>query len=356
VHNLFNDWVTLLVELQHPKLDGGALTRTKQGGEIQFQKDLNISLNGSWESRLQIGSYFSHELFKHRKIATHLLIHGNVTKFMQGHSVFGSSDFITPVVSAVKKIIKILELKPNDLEMAKIKKGDIEITRVDITNMTRLNNNVDVEIYLRKYAGTATFRGKRVEVVGDTINHWGTNYIQKTSKRWTFKNYNKYNDLLNGPLDHRIPDYVIHKDLLIKHCEGMVRNELTLRKTELRKIGIEKLNQLTAETVKTQFEKYRGKILLADNIELSHEQVLNMPRHLQHTYLLWMSGKDVRYSFNTLRTYQRHRKQLIEQYNIDINTLVERQVNNVVPMVRILEAKPEPLPEWADELGLVHHG
>lgn len=351
---LFNDWTTVLVQVEHEKLDTGYFMSTLPGGEIQFQSDKNLSLMGSWESRIQVKSIYSSAYYNNSGKATHLLVHGNLTKFMQGHAVVGSPDFQSVVIGAVRFILNQLKIVPNDLEVNKINKGEMELTRVDITQMTRLSNNNDVESYLRKYAASATYRGKRVLIVGNTNRIWGTNYIQKCSSWWTFKNYNKFHDLT---LAHRLPDYLPMKKQLLEYSEGMVRHELTLRKPQLRKFEITTLKDLTNHLIKSHYQNHREKITVADNLKLTDDIIAELPRHLLATYLIWQNGLTVTQHFNNRMTFLRHRKALLK-FDIDINTLVERNTN-VIPMVRILEPKIESfesLPAWFNDNNLIYHG
>ena len=51
-------------------------------------------------------------------------------------------------------------------------------------------------------------------------------------------------------------------------------------------------------------------------------------------------------------TFYRHRTQLLE-FGIDISIAQESKRNNIVPMIRYLEAEPVGVPSWAYEKGLV---
>lgn len=78
-----------------------------------------------------------------------------------------------------------------------------------------------------------------------------------------------------------------------------------------------------------------------------------MGRNTQSTYILWNSGEDLRDTL-PLRTYYRHRKELLP-YGIDIALRRESfERSNVVPLVRVLEAMPAAIPNWAFDQGLVH--
>ena len=52
--------------------------------------------------------------------------------------------------------------------------------------------------------------------------------------------------------------------------------------------------------------------------------------------------------------FYRYRRKL-KEYDIDIGILrdVEKDTNNVIPLMRVLEAQPVGIPDWAIEQGLV---
>ncbi|WP_228261220.1 phage/plasmid replication protein, II/X family [Acinetobacter baumannii] len=51
-------------------------------------------------------------------------------------------------------------------------------------------------------------------------------------------------------------------------------------------------------------------------------------------------------------TFYRDRKQILE-YGIDISTKSPKEKNNVIPLIRVLEAQPVGIPDWANERKLV---
>ena len=67
---------------------------------------------------------------------------------------------------------------------------------------------------------------------------------------------------------------------------------------------------------------------------------------------LWRQGADLRQLLSE-PTYFRHRKKLLE-YGVDISSMhLEPEHNNVVPLMRIIEAVPVANPAWAYERGLI---
>lgn len=93
---------------------------------------------------------------------------------------------------------------------------------------------------------------------------------------------------------------------------------------------------------------------MKNNLHLSTDTLNKLPNPLKSTYLLWQEGHDCR-AVMSLSTYKRHRKQLKEYgINIDLErkSQTERQ-SNVIPLIRVLEAKPAEIPAWAYENNLI---
>ncbi|MCC5709515.1 phage/plasmid replication protein, II/X family, partial [Klebsiella pneumoniae] len=69
---------------------------------------------------------------------------------------------------------------------------------------------------------------------------------------------------------------------------------------------------------------------------------------------------DIR-SMHSKTAFYRYRKGLMDALGIDIATVQYKQPDNVVPFIRIIEAKPMGVPDWAigTDLyfdGAVNHG
>ena len=93
---------------------------------------------------------------------------------------------------------------------------------------------------------------------------------------------------------------------------------------------------------------------MSHQIALSTDQKLAIPQRLRSSYILWESGEDLR-STLPRTTFYRHRKDLLP-YGIYIAIINETSTaNNVVPLVRVLEAKPASIPRWAFTHNLIHH-
>ncbi|WP_214295087.1 phage/plasmid replication protein, II/X family, partial [Escherichia coli] len=98
-------------------------------------------------------------------------------------------------------------------------------------------------------------------------------------------------------------------------------------------------NSWNIETPNKLFSDYVGRIEMNQNTILTDEKIINLPRKIQSTYLLWKQGANMK-EMLPKPTFYRHRKELLS-FGIDINFYCESpDSNNVVPLVRTLEAKP----------------
>ncbi|MCC5058182.1 phage/plasmid replication protein, II/X family, partial [Xanthomonas campestris] len=76
------------------------------------------------------------------------------------------------------------------------------------------------------------------------------------------------------------------------------------------------------------------------------DDVIEMLTAGQHNaYLAWVAGNDLRDTMSRPSFYRLRAKLL--PHGVDIATLMPREVSNVVPLFRTLEAVPAPVPEWA---------
>ena len=97
--------------------------------------------------------------------------------------------------------------------------------------------------------------------------------------------------------------------------------------------------------------------LVLDGLEISDnmpapDDVLNtLPYRLRLVYQSWKNGDDLRQMLPK-NTFYRHRRALLP-YGIDIAIPQQAERNNVIPLIRYLEAQPATIPQWAYDRGLV---
>lgn len=334
------DWVSAILPLQHEPIDSGCVMKILPSGAVDWQTPCRHSITGSFSSNITVKSNGSNGQGQ----ATHIYFSGNPSKFLQGHNLFGSDHILTLMLDAYHAICNALNVRPTSSDLKAVEEGDYEITRVDINQSFALSCRSDVRSWLRAAEFKSRTRAGRSQLKGSTL------YFNKTSSRWSFKFYSKGDEI--EARNHQLPDE-LRETPLTEWADNILRAELTLRKKEMTKINITHARDLTINFCHSLFSEYMGRIQMSEQLSLSHQELSDLPARLKSTYVLWRSGEDPR-SLLTKRTYYRHRKELLS-FGIDIAIIKEQaDLSNVVPLIRILEAKPVPVPKFAFKLSLVH--
>lgn len=336
------DWVTAVLPLLHAPINAGGVMKFDADGSEEWFTPCRLQVQGSHESSIQIRS--DGEL-NSAGLATSILFSGNPSKFLQGHNVFGSDDLISLMRDAFFAVCRHLKITPQLADARKVLKGDYPLITIDINQSFELPARKDVLSWIRAAEYKSKTRHGRPQMKGGTL------YFGKHSQRWALKAYSKGEEI--EARDHKLPEDLQNTDIP-KWADNKLRIELRLKKKELTELKILKANDLTPDVVTDIYTNYVRKIEMNQQIRLTSEQELELPQRLRSTYVLWKSGEDLR-STLPKTTFYRHRKEL-SHYGIDI-TLRKESIDqsNIVPLVRILEAKPVSVPLWAIENRLVHH-
>ncbi|TLT78968.1 phage/plasmid replication protein, II/X family, partial [Acinetobacter baumannii] len=72
---------------------------------------------------------------------------------------------------------------------------------------------------------------------------------------------------------------------------------------------------------------------------------------LRLVYQTWLKGEDL-LTIMSKSAFKGCRSEMLK-YGIDISTKSPKEKNNVIPLIRVLEAKPVGIPDWAYERNLV---
>lgn len=335
------DWVTAIILFEHEPLNGGSVVKVSPDGEIEWEAPCRISVRGSYEQTISVKSLGGNGAGK----ASELVLSGNPSKYLQGHNVFGSDDLQLLVFDTFVDVCATLGL-PIDAESKRnVWRGDYRLTRIDINYMFSLGTQGDVKSWLR----AAEYKSKSRH--GRPSSKAGTLYWGKQSRRWSLKAYSKWEEI-HASGDHKLPDRFQNTPIKA-FAEDKLRIELTLRGKLLDELGYSRAKEWCGNTPSAMFRQYLRKIEMNEQIALSTSLLNRLSNPLRGTYILWKDGYNPREVLSK-PTFYRHRKQLRE-YGIDINLAVEKKdMSNVVPLVRILEAKPVGIPDWAYKMGLVY--
>jgi II/X family phage/plasmid replication protein len=335
------DWLTFTAPLPHVGAIGaGQVMSISSDGEIEWCCTRRRTVEGSFSTGLQVRT-------SPRTVdpCTHVEISGNPVKFFQVHNLLGTDDLPSLVVATLDHVAVCLGITVTDETRAQWLAGAVQITRVDLTQSFHLGNRSDVLAWLRAAEQTAhlSHRGRGQLVKGSTL------YFGKQSRRWSLKLYSKGQEITAKGHGQ---DAILRLPAAVAWADRTLRAELTLRGMELRRIG----RASVADWLPVDGVPFEPLTLLADHLgamtmttarTLPDDVLASLSTGQRCAYLAWLSGVDLRQTMPD-RSFYRLRRALLP-HNIDVATLQpsEEAVTNVVPLGRVLEAKPVGVPDWA---------
>ncbi|MEO0822212.1 MAG: phage/plasmid replication protein, II/X family [Pseudomonadota bacterium] len=303
----------------------------------------HVQVKGSFDAGLTV-----------QVIARRMRISGNPVKYLTGQNVIGTDDIWRLVRMTYQTVKAALDLAECEKANHAIATGDVKIARVDCTFSYYVGNEDDVRLWLRamsetchvRYRGRGHFDdGMASLIFGLTIK---PGEKPKGSKYSSFKFYAKAQELKKRPLRCN-PRF---HDELHSLANGHVRAEALFRHRELVRYNLGTLERWNAETSLMLNRAWIEKMEIAPSVELTDHKVNDLPHYLRATYLLWKDGADLR-GVLARRTFYRHRKELMAMAMIDIATKPAGQERRVVPILRVIEARPacvEPSPALFERL------
>ena len=333
------DWVTARLPCQNSGdiCDGKVIKINADDTAIEWTTQTRLSLTGSHDSSISIRSVTENTIE----------ISGNPAKFLQGHTLFGSNDLRLLMWVFFETLLSMYDigLNPTIQDLQAIKEGRYTVSRVDINETWFLKNRSEVMAWIRA-AGqkmSMPYRGKGV-FSGDTL-YWG-----KGSKYFYLKCYSKGDEInrkkSNYPDDLRTPK-------MLEYADKALRLELVLCSKALREWHINMPCDWLPDMPKMLLLTHVRSLEMSNNFTLDDDVLDALPTKLRLYYKAWLRGDDLRQDLPA-RTYYRIRKQL-KEYDINIELVrdVDKPVDNVIPLIKILEAEPVGVPDWAYEQGLV---
>nr|WP_221444397.1 phage/plasmid replication protein, II/X family [Rhodanobacter sp. MP7CTX1] len=334
--------MTFLAPCAHAHaIDGGQVLSLAPGGELQWMSRKRASVRGSFDTCLTIRTA-THT----PEPLTHVEISGNPVKFFQGHNLWGSDDVHALVVHTLDHLSGLgdLGLLPTAEDRAAWLSGDVRLTRVDQTQSYHLGNLSDVLAWLRAAEQTAhlSHRGRGQLVKGSTL------YFGQHSRRWSLKLYAKGQEIRDK--GHR-QEMILDLPHALAWADRTLRAELVLRSMELRRLGLDmvtawsQLDGVDSAVTARLLQDRLGAMTMNTVAHLSASVLDSLRPSLRMAYQSWEAGCDLR-AIVSRPTFYRYRADLLP-HGIDIAALNPKERSNVVPLVRVLEAVPAPVPDWA---------
>lgn len=302
-------------------------------GSVEWAAEKTLHLRGSHDARIAVRTVKRGEME----------FSGNPAKFLQGHNLFGSDDVKGLLFDALVDVCEALELNPTSENVAAWRRGDILLSRVDVTGMYELPTPSDVGAWLVAAGKTASIKWRGRGHYQDGTLYFGKVAKGKRSSPWQMKLYHKGQEVMV----HRLHKDLEHREDLEKWASNKLRIEVTLRTQELKRLGLHYVRNWTVERAGRTFEAYLSKLDIGEDQMVDIDVEEQLKPSLRAVYALWKTGADMRGVF-TRPTFYRYRKEIMAVTGADIGTL--SATGNVVPLRRYLEAKPVGAPEWAGSL------
>ncbi len=316
------DWLNFTIELQHETIPNGGCVVFDENGDIKRGFDIKRQIDGSHDSTIQVLSTSAFDFYSEVMIqlglykgsdsngqSSAISFYGNPVKYLQGHNVIGTNCLRSLASAVIKDVFPKLGFSDSQLKFAlkKIYSYDFWVTKIDITHMFDYGTHQNVENLMNTFIQTVKARGDRLSQDGNTF------YIGKHSGLWSFKFYNKYNELISNSKHHKLNPKFKNTGLLA-FAKGKLRAELVLRKKQLKRLNLLHASKLQGE-LDNLFNMFLGRFTMtnqrADKAKL---QSLGI-RHL-NTYYRWKDGDNPK-SFLSRPSFYRHRTQLLD-IGIDI--------------------------------------
>lgn len=333
------DWVTAKLPCRNTLRTGGII-KHDANGEIEWVSQSWLPVQGSHDSSIVIKPMTENTI----------QISGNPAKWLQGHNLFGTNDLkwlMARFFSSLHEVLCDDGLRPTIDQLDLIEDGKYTISRVDINETWHLKDQSEVMAWIRGASDKiALARRGRGVFSGDTL-YWGK---QKKDNFWYLKCYSKGDEInskkSNFPAVLRTPE-------MLEYADKALRIEMTIASKALREWEINMPCNWFPNQGKLILLDHIGKLEMSSNFRLDDGVLNGLPSRMKMAYLAWVHGEDLR-SFLPKNTFYRYRREL-KQYDIDIALVrdVEKPIDNVVPLIKILEAKPVGIPYWAFEQDLV---
>lgn len=329
------DWISATIPCMHNSdvLTSGYVVSLDANNDVQWTVTKKLSVEGSYSSKIQIASNGSD-----------IYITGNPVKFLQGHNLFGTNDLNDLMNKFFDKLLTLdLGLHPTTEQRENIRKGFYNLSRVDVNETWHLNNKNDVMAWIRAVGNTGYMKHRGVgQFSHDTV------YFGQKSRRWSLKCYSKGHEI--KAKGHHLPKDLQFPEML-EYADKSLRIEGCIRSLELKRLGLHFAHHWTVDTAKVLLLNLLSNLQLSDTYMLKDDVLDTLPTRLRLVYQTWLNGDDLKHIYKKSQYYA-IRKQMLA-YGVDIASPSPQEKTNVIPLVRVLEAQPVGIPDWAYEKGLV---
>jgi II/X family phage/plasmid replication protein len=308
-----------------------------KGNEVRFQMTNRVDIFGA-DRRYNLKMRYdelTHELF----------IEGALYAYLYGQNVYTTHSLRDVCVAVLREIRDKIGLKPeSESDGKQWVKGDIHLHRVDISVNFRMKSKAQVLRVLQQLAIQMVHIRGSMRKVETTVY-----YQPQEGKRYGICNYAKGPQLRSRDSKDGSEEDLIY-ERLIKDCDSILRSEVTVMRSELKKIDLDKVSAWDDETAKRVFKKYfeRMKIFnVMSTTKMPPEFSKLTPRQRLIAVALQQGFDLAPYlARTTIEKYEA----LFRKHGIDIRTPASPKKS--IPLKTILQSKDliaKP-PKWLNHL------
>ena len=302
----------------------------------------------SYQNRVPIpGKHGIHALHvRTMKNGKELHIEGSPFAHRYGQNVYTSSNMRGAAHICLRRACTKLGLK-TEAEWQKIwAKGDITLKRVDLAVNYRLKSESEVLTILRQVKRQMIERPGTIRINDATVT-----LSPRDGKEFSIALYAKGPQIRKESRFRKLP----YSGKLLEHCKPILRVELRLRASELRKLGLDKLGAWERDTAEKVFAQYIGKrldFLSITSGPVTDEELADLPSRLRPVLGLHKLGVELKPFFGE-RTLRRHRSDF-KKRGIDLRC-PNQEKGAVRPLAQLLskDAAIKSAPKWMIDAGLV---
>lgn len=301
------DWIDVVVDVDHNPLE------LSEGGYIFFDKNQNIEQEKILYKSKMIESQ-TRQTIKVKSKGSKLRISGNLYKWLNGQNVDGSHSVVNLVTDTILVLKKMNLISPTDAQLNEIKKGKFELYCVHI-KFDLIFDDKEISIkYLNniKNGGRYPYRKKTPYQNGV--------YFGKNSKHWVLGFYHKGNELSSNKRKN-----LISKELTLL-ANRMIRKEIKIYSRKLKELNLKfGYNWFEINYLEKLFYNEFNKLEMPDFRRTAQVSTIKNKAD-QKFYNFVLDGTVL--DFYSRTTIHRKRKDFLEKYNLEIDTLINKAIAN----------------------------
>ena len=268
-------------------------------------------------------------------------VSGNPSKWFQGHNLFGSCDLPGLVLAIMERLTVAVGVEPSVEDRAAWTRGDVLLSRVDCTAMYELATVEEVMQWIEAASETSQVKWRGRGHFQPGTLYFGKVAVGKRASNWQLKFYAKGREIqLPG---HQINPHLPYASQLFEWAQNKLRIELTLRTGELKRLGLVKSGAWSPDRVSETLLRYLAKVEMGEQQMMTIEREEQLKPAQMNVLAAWKAGANPK-SYMSKATFYRYRDVLLDKTGVDIG--LPPQTSNVVPLIRVLQAKPASMPDW----------